>query len=60
MSTTDETREYYTLNEVARELRITYRTAWTWTHEKKLPAVRVGRFIRIPASALEQFIKPVA
>jgi excisionase family DNA binding protein len=42
------TRKLLTVAEVSRELRVTRGTAYRWIREGALPAVRVGRTVRVP------------
>jgi excisionase family DNA binding protein len=48
---------YFTPKEVAARLRVTEKTLRTWIAQKKLRAVRVGRFWRISESALRSFLR---
>lgn len=53
----------YTLDEVADILKVTKRTLYTYVKEGKLPAVKMGKYWRVPQDALEAFIStgtPVA
>ncbi|MBC7353996.1 MAG: helix-turn-helix domain-containing protein [Thermogutta sp.] len=46
-----------TLPEVARLLRVSQRTAWTWAKAGKLPSLRIGRCLRFPRHAVEKWIE---
>jgi excisionase family DNA binding protein len=46
-----------TLEEVARVLRVSRKTAEKLVHTGKIRAVKVGRVWRIPRSALEEFLR---
>jgi excisionase family DNA binding protein len=48
---------YFTPKEVAARLQVTEKTLRTWISQKKLRAVRVGRFWRISESALRSFLR---
>lgn len=51
--------EYLTVDEVRLKLHVTRQAVYNWISEGKLRAVRVGRSVRIPVSALMEFIQPV-
>jgi len=51
--------EYLTVDEVRRKLHVTRQAVYNWISEGKLRAVRVGRSVRVPVSALVEFIRPV-
>jgi len=46
-----------TVREAAEMLGLKASTIRAWLYQRKLPAVHVGRAIRIPADALEHFIR---
>ena len=46
----------YTVPEVAKELRIGRGAAYSLVNSGQLRAIRVGRSIRIPADAFEEFL----
>jgi len=46
-----------TLEELARVLRVSRKTAEKLVHTGKIRAVKVGRVWRIPRSALEEFLR---
>lgn len=52
----DET--YLTVREVAERLRVTRQAVYNWITEGRLKAVRAGKTLRIPASALAAFLEP--
>ncbi len=53
-------REYYTVPEVARMLKVSPSTVWRWLEAGDLPAYRVGpRAIRISKQDLDTIITPV-
>jgi excisionase family DNA binding protein len=52
--------EWLTAREAAALLRVNYRTVLDAVHAGELPAVRVGRTIRIPRRALERATIPSA
>ncbi len=61
MSTITEHGAFMRVEEAARVLRISRASAYEWTRRyletdgrEGLPAVRVGRSVRVPAAALEQ------
>jgi excisionase family DNA binding protein len=45
---------YLTPIQIAQELRVTDQTIYNWIREKKLPAVKVGRTLRVRRSDLER------
>jgi excisionase family DNA binding protein len=49
-----------TIDEVARMLRISSVSVRRYVAAGKLPAVRVGRSVRIEQAAVEQFATPIA
>ncbi len=51
--------KYLTVEEVRTALHVTRQAVYNWISEGKLRAVRVGRAVRIPASALNEFIQPI-
>ena len=55
VTSTQET--YYTLQEVADRLKVSYRTVTRWVTEGKLAAFKVDHQWRVAASDLEEFLK---
>lgn len=51
----DEIR-VYTLDEVADILKVTKRTLYNYVKAGKLPAVKMGKYWRVPSEALQAFI----
>lgn len=51
-----EESETLTMRETARELRCSERTVWTLVHSGSIPALRLGRSVRIRREALRQFL----
>jgi len=45
-----------TMREAAAALHVSERTLWAWTKQRVVPHVRVGKTIRIPRAALEQWL----
>lgn len=45
-----------TATEAARMLSISERLLWSFTKQKKIKAVRLGRAVRYAVSALEEFV----
>lgn len=56
MDTPTEAAEYLTVRELAAELRISLRTAYTLVRTGQIPAVRVGSQLRVPRHALERHL----
>ena len=51
------TDQYYTIEEVAKMLRVAYLTVYRWIQSGKLPAYKAGKQYRIKKENLNQFIK---
>ena len=49
-------RELLTPDEVADYLKVPVTTIWRWCRENTIPAVKIGKYWRIPASDLDDFI----
>ena len=49
MEQKQQTREFFTIEEVAQILNVNYNTVWKLVRKGAFPAVRVGRTYRIPA-----------
>ncbi len=49
--------EYYTVDEVAKALKVTRQTVYDWMRSGRLTYVIVGERRRIPQSALNTFIR---
>lgn len=45
-----------TVQEVATILRVTPNTVYRWIKRGRLPVVRIGYLVRVPASAIENLI----
>lgn len=52
---TDE--QYYSINEVATLVKVTYLTVYRWIQAKKLPAYKIGKQYRVKKEDLDAFIK---
>ena len=52
-----QTDEMLTPNEVADLLRVPTKTVWRWCRNETLPAVKIGKYWRIPRDELVDFIK---
>lgn len=48
--------QYYTLEEVAKTLKVAYLTVYRWVQANKLKAHKAGKQYRIKALDLEDFI----
>ncbi len=57
MSEPESTDSFLTVAEVATLLKLNQQTVRNWIDAGSLPAVRVGRRVRIPRSALDQLIQ---
>lgn len=51
---TDE--QYYTIEEVAKTLKVVYLTVYRWIQEGKLKAYKAGKQYRINKTDLDRFI----
>jgi excisionase family DNA binding protein len=49
--------EMLTPEEVAGYLKVTVETVWRWCRTDTLPAVKIGKYWRIPRNELEEFIR---
>lgn len=52
--------EYFTVQEVADRLKVTRQAVYDWIKEGRLRAVKVGNRTRIPGSAVDEFVRPIA
>ena len=53
----DETQ--YTVIEIAKHFRVSRQAVYDWIKDGKLRAIRVGERVRVPESALREFIRPI-
>jgi len=51
---TDE--QYYTIEEVAKMLKVAYLTVYRWIQDNKLPSVKAGKQYRIKKNDLDNFL----
>jgi len=49
--------EMLTPNEVAEFLKVPVTTIWRWCREGTLPAVKIGKYWRIPQNDLNEFLR---
>lgn len=49
--------EYYSIEEVAKTLKVAYLTVYRWIQSQKLDALKAGKQYRISKSSLEMFLK---
>ena len=49
-----------TPKEVAEYLKVPIETVWRWCRDSTLPAVKIGKYWRIPRDELDAFIKSKA
>lgn len=47
---------FLTVAEVADAMRVSRMTVYRLVHAGEMPAIRVGKSFRVPASALEQYL----
>lgn len=45
---------HYTVKQASRILQVAERTVWNWIEAGKLKATKVGKIVRIPASAFKE------
>jgi excisionase family DNA binding protein len=57
MAETTNERLLLTVEEAARRLGIGRTLAWQLVRDGQLPSVRLGRLVRVPARALEDWLK---
>jgi len=50
-------RKLLTLEEIAKELRVSKRTVVRWVQQGVLSAYRIGTVIRVPEDAFEKMLK---
>ncbi len=55
MQLVDET--YYTLDEIAQRLKVSYRTVYRWVQAKELSAYKLGTEWRVAESDLQEFLQ---
>lgn len=48
--------QYYSIEEVAKMLKVAYLTVYRWIQSKKLPTIKAGKQYRISKSELDNFI----
>ena len=48
---------YWTAALLSAKLHVAQKTIWRWIRERRLRAYRVGRLLRIPNSALQEFLE---
>jgi excisionase family DNA binding protein len=48
--------EYYSIEEVAKMLKVAYLTVYRWIQSKKLRAIKAGKQYRISKSDLDKFV----
>jgi excisionase family DNA binding protein len=49
--------DYYTLQDIADRLKVSYRTVYRWVHAGKLPAYKFGTDWRVKESDLRNFVE---
>lgn len=49
--------QYYSIEEVAKLLKVAYLTVYRWIRAKKLVAVKAGKQYRIDKDQLDKFLK---
>ncbi len=51
--------QYYSIDEVAKVLKVAYLTVYRWIQSKKLPAFKAGKQYRIKKEDLDIFLKGI-
>jgi excisionase family DNA binding protein len=51
-----EKEEYYSIEEVAKMLKVAYLTVYRWVQSKKLTAVKAGKQYRVKKKDLDIFL----
>lgn len=51
------TDEYYSIDEVAKLLKVAYLTVYRWIQSKKLIACKAGKQYRVKKEDLDKFMK---
>lgn len=49
--------QYYSIDEVAKTLKVAYLTVYRWIQANKLPALKAGKQYRIAKTELDNFIR---
>jgi excisionase family DNA binding protein len=49
--------DYYTLQDIADRLKVSYRTVYRWVRAGKLPAYKFGQDWRVKESDLREFVE---
>lgn len=49
--------QYYSIEEIAKMLKVAYLTVYRWVQAKKLVALKAGKQYRITDTELKKFIK---
>lgn len=57
MATQPAQPRFLTVAEVAEQMRVSNMTVYRILHSGELPAIRVGRSFRVPAEALEAYLR---
>lgn len=57
ISAKQEREVYLTLNELCELLKIPKPTIYDYTHQKKIPFVKIGKLLRFPLSVIESWLK---
>lgn len=50
---------YFTVKEIADKFRVSRQAVYDWIESGQLRAIRVGKRVRIPESAIEGFARPI-
>ena len=51
--------EFFTVREIAEQLKVSRQAVYEWINAGSLRAVKAGNRTRIPASALNEFLRPL-
>jgi excisionase family DNA binding protein len=45
------------INELSQKLKVPKKTIYKWTHEKKIPCLKLGKHLRFIESDIDQWLK---
>lgn len=51
--------KYYTVKEIAQRFQVSRQAVYDWIKEGKLRAIQIGERVRVPESALNDFVRPI-
>ncbi len=48
---------YYSVKEISDQFNVNPTTVYAWIRQSKLKAIKLGGVVRVPQSALDEFLK---